>query len=135
MPNKAVPTRKKKGPTFLCLDCKEDTAESGEYPFMLLPGVWREANPAVEGMLCVGCIEARLQRELTHEDFIFCPLNLIGVFQGSDRLRERMGADDMLVHALSDMPLGDISRVMTGAIVNRGKKLDAILNKRGERSE
>jgi hypothetical protein len=54
--------------TVLCLDCDEDTIEAGEF-YMVYDDVWFEANPRRDGMLCVGGLEARLERQLEHSDF------------------------------------------------------------------
>jgi hypothetical protein len=43
-----------------------------------------------EGMLCIGCLETRLGRQLTHEDFTDCPVNLNPAAQRSVRLQMRM---------------------------------------------
>ena len=37
--------------------------------------LWPQANPDYDGMLCVGCLEARLGRRLTPSDFTGVPLN------------------------------------------------------------
>jgi hypothetical protein len=43
-----------------------------------------------EGMLCIGCLEARLGRELEATDFTDCPLNDEKRTRGSARLRNRL---------------------------------------------
>ena len=58
---------------FYCLDCGFDTYY-GEY-YMLADKLWLQANPKIDGMLCIGCVEKRLGRKLKKEDFINCPLN------------------------------------------------------------
>ena len=116
------------GSEFLCLGCGAHTGELLEY-YRLRDDVWREAHPAVKGMLCIGCVEARLKRELTHHDFEWVPLNLIATFRGSDHLRARLDANGMIVHALADMPLGDLAFAIADAIVSEHEKLDAILIK------
>jgi hypothetical protein len=73
-----------------CLDCKIDTLEIGEY-YMVENELWKVANPKVEGMLCIGCLEKRLSRKLKCEDFLKCPLNYINMFNdSSDRLVNRL---------------------------------------------
>jgi len=57
-----------------CLDCGRDTVELGEF-YMLHDQVWLEANPADEGMLCFRCVQTRLGRGLTADDFIDVPVN------------------------------------------------------------
>ena len=51
-----------------CTDCGLDVMAAGEYGYMLVPEVW-EASRGGEGFLCVGCLENRLGRRLTHRDF------------------------------------------------------------------
>jgi hypothetical protein len=48
-----------------CIDCGVDTDES----YMIHDELWRAANPAEAGMLCVGCCEKRLGRKLCRKDF------------------------------------------------------------------
>lgn len=65
---------------------------------MLRDNVWRQANPEYEGMLCIGCVEKRLRRKLTPDDFSNYPINWNlkcgcndWVNQRSLRLRRRLG--------------------------------------------
>ena len=55
---------------FLCRDCGIDTNEIGEY-YMVRDKVWGAAAgiPPNGGMLCVACLERRLGRQLTRDDF------------------------------------------------------------------
>ncbi len=75
-----------------CLDCKKDTYKLGEY-YMVVNRVWNRANPKKKGMLCIGCLEERLGRKLHFRDFLWCPLNVINVFDSktSERLKDRLG--------------------------------------------
>ena len=57
---------------FGCIDCGIDTDKIGEY-YMLRDEVWNAAVPEERGMLCIGCVEARLHRRLTSADFTFAP--------------------------------------------------------------
>jgi hypothetical protein len=57
---------------------------------MVTDQVWKEANPKDKGMLCIGCLELRLNRLLTKDDFTGCPLNQINLITGSTRLRDRL---------------------------------------------
>lgn len=77
----------------LCLDCGVDTMD---LPFkldaevyMVHDALWAQAVPEHAGMLCIGCLENRLGRQLTPEDFADVPINKIR-FQ-SGRLRNRLG--------------------------------------------
>lgn len=73
---------------FKCLDCQEDTNKINEY-YMVKDEVWLKANPKNKGMLCIGCLEERLGRELEYKDFSDANLNLMSMnfrFPKSDRL-------------------------------------------------
>lgn len=123
--------RKKKNSEFLCLDCKVDTAELGEY-YIVRDATWLTANPQGNGMLCIACIEQRLGRELTYEDFAWVPLNLGNLFNGSDRLKNRMDASGMIVNGLADMSMGDLSFGIASAIINEDERIDALIAKHEE---
>jgi hypothetical protein len=84
-----------------CLDCREDTIELDEY-YMLRDDVWLEANPARDGMLCVGCVEQRLGRALRPGDFTTCVVN--DPVRGSARLRARMLTIDFDVSCEREQP-------------------------------
>lgn len=61
--------------------------------YMLHDSVWQQVYQRRSGMLCVGCVESRLGRELTCHDFVPCGLNefvVLGIWPGSDRLRTRL---------------------------------------------
>ncbi len=68
-----------------CVDCGIDTIEIDEY-YMVWNDIWPLEG---RGMLCIGCLENRLGRELTREDFTDAPINEI--FTYSDRLKNRLG--------------------------------------------
>lgn len=53
-----------------CCDCDVDTTEIGEFDYRLRDDVWLAANGRVRGVLCIGCVENRLGRELTEADFV-----------------------------------------------------------------
>ena len=75
---------------FRCLGCAVDTGWLNEY-YMVNHDIWTTVNPGVEGMLCIGCLEGRLGRELNADDFIKnLPINEIGYFQQSERLLDRL---------------------------------------------
>jgi hypothetical protein len=75
---------------FICKDCKVDTLAIDEY-YMVTDEVWEMANPQRRGMLCIGCLEDRLGRQLTASDFTDVPLNS-GMFGFSERLAARLAA-------------------------------------------
>lgn len=74
---------------FVCHDCGVDTLGLGEY-YMVHSWIW-EVYGTGEGMLCVGCLEARLGSELVGSDFLDCELNTNHVvYPKSPRLLERI---------------------------------------------
>jgi hypothetical protein len=83
----------KQNVNFNCEDCGNDTSPAtgiGEY-YMVGDGVWRQATALKPAkMLCVGCLEKRLGRELRPDDFYGYSLNYLGAPQ-SPRLRIRLG--------------------------------------------
>jgi hypothetical protein len=79
--------------SFLCLDCGMDTHTGNEY-YMVHNEVWTAAgmkNPGTDGdgMLCIGCIESRIGRQLNAADFPDYPINT-GFFGQSERLMSRL---------------------------------------------
>ena len=76
---------------FRCGDCGVDTLQIAEY-YHVWPRVWikyvgvRDGPGAV--MLCIGCLEARMGRQLHWSDFSEAPCNTSE--QQSERLRDRM---------------------------------------------
>lgn len=77
--------------SWLCLDCGIHTGLIDEY-YMVNDDVWEEAEMDEDGMLCVGCLEVRLGRQLVPADFPDLPINA-GGFAHSDRLMNRIGLD------------------------------------------
>lgn len=75
---------------FNCAACSVDTLSIDEY-YMVTDEVWETAWPARSGMLCIGCLEDRLGRQLTASDFTAAPINH-GVFPQSERLAARVAA-------------------------------------------
>ena len=77
-------------PDGRCLDCRDEvTFVVPDEFFMLHDELWLQANPAGNGKLCVGCLEARLGRKLEPTDFIDAPINKR--FDAmTDRLRSRI---------------------------------------------
>jgi hypothetical protein len=75
----------------LCMDCGVDTDEINEQ-YMVLDDIWRKGNPSEAGMLCIGCLEKRLGRELRRNDFPRYAQSLPDEgMPVSDRLRNRIG--------------------------------------------
>lgn len=83
----AKPVQHHDNPGFNCVDCDFDTFY-GEY-YMVRDSVWRRAKMKSHynaGMLCIGCLQNRLRRKLTHRDFTPAPIN--SIFPDSMRLAE-----------------------------------------------
>jgi len=73
-----------------CLDCGRDTFVLCEY-YMVSDELW-DSVVFGRGLLCIGCLEARLGHRLDPADFIDCPCNR---WPGSRRLESRRrGAGD-----------------------------------------
>lgn len=76
---------------FACVECKANTADLDEY-YMVTDEIWAEVGMTPNGgMLCIGCLEDRLQRRLTRSDFPNYPVNSGPYFKRSERLRDRLG--------------------------------------------
>jgi len=73
--------------SFLCLDCGVDTGAIDEY-YRVTNELWARVNPGGDGMLCIGCLEKRLGRELTPDDF---PNGADRSSPKSERLLKRLG--------------------------------------------
>jgi len=73
--------------SFDCVDCGRDFEEN----YIVNDGVWAAAGLEPEGgRLCIGCLERRLGRRLTRDDFeADNPANEVGHWQ-SLRLRDRL---------------------------------------------
>lgn len=63
---------------FSCQDCMIDTVETRNY-YMVHNEVWQQANPKNHGMLCLPCLQRRLNRRLTLDDFTGAPINSLRV--------------------------------------------------------
>lgn len=76
-------------PEFDCKDCKQNTSIMDEY-YMVRDQVWRNEARMRKGMLCIGCLERRIDRKLLSIDFIYAPINFHNFFPQSERLRSRL---------------------------------------------
>lgn len=74
---------------FDCLACGSSTLHLNEY-YMVTDEVWEIANPDKRGMLCIGCLEDRVGRLLTKDDFTDAPVNSPGLMMQSARLLNRL---------------------------------------------
>lgn len=83
-------TREETFKEFDCVDCSVNTHAINEY-YMVQFDLWNSVMVSQNtGMLCIGCLEDRLGRTLTTEDFIEAPINY-GCFGWSDRMKDRLG--------------------------------------------
>lgn len=84
---------------FTCVGCKVNTLEINEY-YMVQFQLWQSVvpKPYHREVLCIGCLEGYLGRELVTKDFIEVPINYRG--PRSERLKDRLG--DWFVAPLYD---------------------------------
>ena len=80
---------------FICVDCSVCTNEINEY-YMVHNHLWTRAGMTF-GMLCIGCLETRLGRQLTSADFTHYPINHGPMFERSERLKSRLGYSTALL--------------------------------------
>jgi len=59
--------------SFACRDCELDTRHNDYY--MVHNDIWIKAFGRGDGMLCIQCLEKRIARKLTVNDFTKCPVN------------------------------------------------------------
>lgn len=69
-----------------CFDCKVDTKD--EY-YMVLDEIWEEFGCG-DDLLCIGCLENRVGRNLVRADFNDYPINDIDLWNKSPRLLNRL---------------------------------------------
>ncbi len=80
-----------------CGDCGVETnhqlSDSAEW-YMVCRPIWQLANSVNPvHILCIGCLENRIGRQLVPADFSDVPLNILSGFERSERLRNRLGID------------------------------------------
>lgn len=63
---------------------------------MLHNDVWAQANPDINGNLCIGCVEHRLGRKLTGADYLDEPINTTDKLRRSARLTDRLSTETRL---------------------------------------
>lgn len=82
----------------ICMDCNLNTSELSEF-YMLNDEIWLRAVPGRLGMLCIGCVEARLRRRLRPGDFDYrWSFMTAGEVPWSRRLHSRVfGHDDDVI--------------------------------------
>ena len=110
------PAMMKDRSSFLCLDCGVDTGAIDE-DYMVTHELWARVNPGGDGMLCIGCLEKRLGRELTPDDFW---LNSVSSPK-SERLLKRLG--DLRKHEAKFKEAVEASKRFTETMT---RELDAL---------
>lgn len=81
----AVGSRRK----FLCIDCGVDTGKICEFYFIKTE-LWLKIMATIKGMLCIGCLENRLGRQLQKSDFTDATINNPRFVPKSQRLMMRL---------------------------------------------
>jgi hypothetical protein len=85
-----------------CADCSVGTITLGEW-YMVHDDVWDAAwngrckwwqSLPGQQVLCIGCLEKRIGRTLTREDFIDAPINDPNQKRVSERMRPRLMATE-----------------------------------------
>jgi hypothetical protein len=69
----------KEGRVLPCVECNRETEISrnpGHY-YMLRDELWASIIPDTKGILCISCVEHRLGRSLTDEDFTLSPTDMM----------------------------------------------------------
>ena len=79
---------------FLCMDCSIDTGKAGEH-YMLLDEIWNQVCSSPLGMLCVRCLERRLGRRLTKNDFNNSYINSMNFAPKSAVLSSRLTGEPL----------------------------------------
>ena len=74
--------------TFACEDCLRLTFD--EY-YVVQHDIWAQAGMD-KGMLCIGCLEKRIGRQLIAADFLPCLANTLESWKRSPRLLMRLSA-------------------------------------------
>lgn len=74
---------------FNCHDCGINTVAINEY-YMVNKPLWISSGMDT-GMLCIGCLEERIGRQLVPDDFTDYPVNRPETSVHSSRLANRLG--------------------------------------------
>ncbi len=90
-----------KGEDFRCWNCNTSTLNEH---YMVKNDVWDSGGIDRDKLLCIGCLESRIGRELTGKDFMLVPLNYIP-YPRSERLINRL-------QTLPECP-ADIAHIIT----------------------
>ena len=77
---------------YPCDDCLTQTApdDAPDEWYTVLDTVWDEAGALPDAILCIGCLEQRLGRQVSRRDFLPAMLNDPSYGLHSDRLIDRL---------------------------------------------
>ena len=110
---------------FSCEDCGSDYDEY----YMVQNDIWKTYG-AGGVMLCIGCLEERMDRKLRRQDFIDLPINEINPEAQSLRLQDRLSTEPSkaapsaeYAGARCHTPIADGE---TDSVRHRGRILDSI---------
>jgi hypothetical protein len=80
---------------FVCMDCGVNTSDIKEF-YMVKQELWDRVVPSTEteGLLCIGCLEGRLHRQLTKKDFTKAFINDENFFPKSERFLLRFNSEE-----------------------------------------
>lgn len=76
-------------PGFDCADCHCNVKQLREYHYKIKSEIWLKVAKSNE-FLCIGCLEKRLGRRITKEDFTNESVNQRGFGKKSARLLNRL---------------------------------------------
>jgi hypothetical protein len=73
--------------------CRDCGVSMRDERYVVTDETWRQSGLGErDGFLCLGCLEARLGRRPENADFVWTPLNVIALWTGSERLKDRLNA-------------------------------------------
>lgn len=77
----------KRSKKWLCLFCNKDTKYEH---FYLKDEVWFKVHNSKKGMVCINCVEIKLNRKLCKKDFTDCYINKLNYGNKSIELIKRL---------------------------------------------
>ena len=75
---------------YNCLNCKIDVYKS-DGCYMLNDSIWNQIHNSKSGFLCISCVEIKLNRQLTKDDFNNSYVNKRNWGTRSIKLASRLG--------------------------------------------
>jgi hypothetical protein len=109
---------------WLCLDCGKDTFEHKEDWYLLRNRLWRQLVPRElrHGMICRTCIEGRLGRPLTSDDFRKATDD-----ESAPEDQPMREEDYGIIDSLTPEMLQAIDSAMIGVLASRPHKVVAVV--------